>query len=129
MANFNGTAVAALLDPGAIQRLRELDPGDKAGLVGRVLATYATSLERMLDQLARARATADAATVRQIAHTLKSSSASVGALELSAACARVEAMLQAGGPPEPAHVDAMADEGSRVLAGLRGAAASQSPGR
>jgi hypothetical protein len=99
-------ASATGLDAAALDRLRQLDPGGRLGVVRRVLAAYETSLVRMLAQLEAARSSADAAAVAAIAHTLKSSSASVGALGLAAACADVEARLRgagqpAGGPPRP----------------------------
>jgi HPt (histidine-containing phosphotransfer) domain-containing protein len=89
-------ALLPLLDAASVQRLRELDPGDRNGLIGRVLDTYASSLTRHAAELARARAAADHAALRQVAHTLKSSSASVGALELSLACAEVERLAREG---------------------------------
>lgn len=113
-----------VLDAASLDRLRELDPGDRNGLLQRVLSTYTQSLQRTLVQWREARAAADANTLRVIAHTLKSSSASVGALELSALCADVEARLrdqQLGGAC--AQLDALAVEAQRILTGL-----SESPG-
>jgi len=92
-------AAAALLpqlDAASLQRLRELDPGGRNGLIGRVLDTYASSLARHAAELAQARASGDHAALRMVAHTLKSSSASVGALELSHACAEVERLAREG---------------------------------
>jgi hypothetical protein len=86
------------LDAQALARLRELDPDGRQGVVQRVLTAYETSLARMVAQLrlqAEA-ADADADVVAGIAHTLKSSSASVGALALSRACADLEARLRGG---------------------------------
>ncbi|MBA4176792.1 MAG: hypothetical protein C0505_09555 [Leptothrix sp. (in: Bacteria)] len=85
------------LDADALARLRELDPDGGHGVVARVLRAFETSLERMLGQLESARASADEAAVSGIAHTLKSSSASVGALALSRVCAEVEGRLRSGG--------------------------------
>lgn len=84
------------LDETALSRLRELDPDERHGVLKRVLAAFETSLNRVLGQLQDPLAGADAKLVAGLAHTLKSSSASVGALELSAACAQVEARLRAG---------------------------------
>lgn len=108
-----------VLDREALDRLRELDPSGQGGLVERVLATYAQSLAKLLDQLVAARAAADHAGLRHVSHTLKSSSASVGALQLSAYCADIERRVREGqtdGLDE--RLDAMADEGRRVLAAL-----------
>jgi HPt (histidine-containing phosphotransfer) domain-containing protein len=108
-----------VLDAACLQRLHDLDPGAKAGLVARVLRTYVQSLAKLLDQLASARASADAAALRHVAHTLKSSSASVGALALSELCAEVERQLRDGAAPPASQIDAMVREGERVLAALR----------
>lgn len=84
------------LDPQALGRLRELDPDGRQGVLMRVLAAFETSLLRMLSQLKAELGTSDPAVVSGVAHTLKSSSASVGALELARACAEVEAKLRRG---------------------------------
>jgi len=112
--------MGAVLDAQALERLQELDPSGAAGLLVRVLATYTRSLQRLLDELRQARAASDLQGQRHVAHTLKSSSASVGALKLSALCADIEARLRDGATEglEDA-VDAMAEEGQRVLAVLR----------
>lgn len=89
-------ALLPLLDAASLQRLRELDPGDRTGLIGRVLDTYVHSLARHAAELAQARAAGDPDALRMVAHTLKSSSASVGALELSLACAEVERLVREG---------------------------------
>ena len=75
-------------------RLRELDPDGRAGVVQRVMRTFDTSLTQTLAALALAGERGDAVELRRLAHTLKSSSASVGALELSHACARLEALAR-----------------------------------
>jgi hypothetical protein len=72
------------LDETALARLRELDPDGRHGVLQRVLTAFETSLTRSLGQLQDPQASADAKTVAALAHTLKSSSASVGALALSA---------------------------------------------
>jgi histidine phosphotransfer protein HptB len=122
-ANAEATAGAGggagLLDAQALARLRELDPGGKAGLLDRVLNTYTQSLGRLLDQLRAARGAGDGAAIRHVAHTLKSSSASVGALELSALCADVEARLRDDHLQGlEAQLDRLLAEGERILAGL-----------
>lgn len=109
-----------VLDRACLDRLRELDPSGQGGLVARVLATYTQSLAKLLDQLAAARADADRSRLRHVAHTLKSSSASVGALTLSGLCADVERRLRDGETAGmEAQVDALAREGRQVLAALR----------
>jgi HPt (histidine-containing phosphotransfer) domain-containing protein len=84
------------LDAAALERLQELDPDGRQGVVRRVLEAYETSLQRMLLQLAAERHSGNPQTVSNIAHTLKSSSASVGALALSTVCHEVERRRRGG---------------------------------
>jgi len=89
---------AALLDPEAIRRLKELDPSGGNKLLERVVAAFSNSLDRLLPDLAHAREgdSLDLNAVRHVAHTLKSSSASLGAIALSARCADIEALARDG---------------------------------
>lgn len=90
-------AIPAGLDAQAIGRLRELDPTGQARLVERVIDAYLGSADRLAQQLREAQASGDAAAIRMVAHTLKSSSASVGALALSRQCAQTEALVREQG--------------------------------
>jgi len=108
-----------LLDAAAVARLQELDPSGSAGLLPRVLATYTQSLQRLLEQLRTARREADVHVQHRVVHTLKSSSASVGALKLSALCADIEHKLRDGLTVGlGAQLDALTVEGERILAAL-----------
>ncbi|MDQ2777971.1 MAG: Hpt domain-containing protein, partial [Pseudomonadota bacterium] len=78
----------------ALARLRELDPDGSRGLLVRILTVFQTSLESAVMQLRMASAEHRARTVCELAHKLKSSSASVGASSLSAPCAAIEARLR-----------------------------------
>ncbi len=110
-----------LLDVEAIDRLRALDPHGQSGLLPRVLATYTASLQRLLDQLQAARANADVQAQRHVAHTLKSSSASIGALKLSALCAEIERRMRDEPTlPVESHLDAVTLEAEHLLQQLRG---------
>ena len=105
------------LDPGAIARLQELDPDGSHGVVKRVLVAYESSLTRMLGQLQAQREGGDPTLVARLAHTLKSSSASVGALGFGAACAKVEARLLSGATDDLGEdVDRLLAEGQAALA-------------
>lgn len=104
------------LDVAALARLRELDPDGRHGVVKRVLAAFETSLSRLLMQLRVERDAADATVVAGIAHTLKSSAASVGALSLSASCSDIERRLRAGADADlPADVQRLLGEGEAAL--------------
>jgi HPt (histidine-containing phosphotransfer) domain-containing protein len=113
-------ATAVRLDPAALARLRELDPDGRQGVMMRVLAAFETSLARMLVQLQAERGHGNVGVVAGVAHTLKSSSASVGALALSAACAEVEARLRSGtGTALGPDVDRLVAEGDAALTAVR----------
>jgi HPt (histidine-containing phosphotransfer) domain-containing protein len=89
-------AAGPVLDAASLGELRALDPDGKAQLLQRVLATYQTSLVRLVDQLRQARGEAAWEQVSRVAHTLKSSSASIGALAFAGVCADIERVLRAG---------------------------------
>jgi HPt (histidine-containing phosphotransfer) domain-containing protein len=95
-SGIEGTATKPVLDAACMAELRSLDPDGKAQLVKRVLATYQASLAKLVEQLRVARADGAWDQVSRVAHTLKSSSASIGALALSAHCADIERLLRAG---------------------------------
>ena len=108
------------LDADALARLRELDPGDANGLIDRVVNAYLNSLDRLLPELAAGRGpTGSLDAIRQVAHTLKSSSASLGALKLSRHCAEVEQLARNGQSQRiEAEIDAMLDELGRARVAL-----------
>jgi HPt (histidine-containing phosphotransfer) domain-containing protein len=100
MVDINNTGIDAapgpVLDAACLAELRALDPDGAAQLVQRVLATYQASLARLVDQLRQARSESAWEQVSRVAHTLKSSSASIGALALAGVCADIERLLRAG---------------------------------
>jgi HPt (histidine-containing phosphotransfer) domain-containing protein len=84
----------SVLDAQALAGLRALDPAGENRLMERVAKAFESSTNKMLPQLRDALGTRDLSIVRHVAHTLKSSSASVGALKLSRLCAEIEAMIR-----------------------------------
>ncbi len=98
MSNEHPPALACAstgLDADALARLTELDPKGENHLLERVLQAFKTSAARLMPQLEAAHSEQDRDTVRLVAHTMKSSSASIGALKLSQVCAQVEALTRA----------------------------------
>ena len=83
-----------VLDETALQRLRDLDPAGKNHLLDRVLRAFESSVARLGAQLVDARQKNDMQSVRHAVHTLKSSSASIGAMRLSRLCAEIEAAVR-----------------------------------
>ena len=106
----------AVLDADALERLRELDPQGQSRLLERVLRAFETSAGRLARQFDEARAAGDMQGVRHVVHTLKSSSASIGALTLARLCAEIESAIRAeafGSLPE--RLEAMDRELAAVL--------------
>src|SRR5690349_5102788 len=93
---IEGLDIGTVLDAACLPELRALVPDGRAQLVKRVLATYQTSLVRLVEQLRQARVESAPEQVSRVAHTLKSSSASIGALALAGLCADIERLLRAG---------------------------------
>lgn len=108
-----------VIDPSAIARLRELDPAGTQGVVQRVLQAYHGSLVRLLGDIATAVAAGDENRLVHAVHTLKSSSAAVGAMDFSNRCADAEHCLRNERQmPDAAAVEALIHEGRRVLAAV-----------
>lgn len=111
------SSAAVVLDPDAIERLRQLDPSGTQGMVERVLRAYLGSLQSHLDQIDAA--PDDQQLLVRTAHTLKSSSAAVGAMDFSRRCAEVEHQIrQQQTLPSPSQLQALIQEGRRVLAAV-----------
>ncbi len=109
------------LDPEALARLRELDPGGRRGFLPQVLRAYDVSLRRHLARLRPADGSGvDAKTAAEVAHTLKSSSTSVGALDFARCCVALEQVVKSGGEVdmEPALL-AVLEEGEHALEAVR----------
>lgn len=113
-------ALPSRLDAQALQRLCELDPKGEARLLDRVFQAFETSVARLMPQLQASRRGVDHAGIRHVAHTLKSSSASIGALGLSQCCADVETMIRLDQVDDlDARVQALCDEVEIVLQAIR----------
>jgi HPt (histidine-containing phosphotransfer) domain-containing protein len=113
-------AQVSVLDEASLQRLRELDPEGANRVVERVLQAFEASLNRLLPQVRPGLQQGDLEAVRHVVHTLKSSSASVGALRLSQHCSEVENRLRLQQVDGLARqIDALVAEGDRVLAAVR----------
>ena len=83
-----------VLDADALARLRDLDPSGKTHLLERVLKAFESSSGRLAVQFKDARARGDLQGIRHVVHTLKSSSASIGALALARICAEIESSIR-----------------------------------
>jgi HPt (histidine-containing phosphotransfer) domain-containing protein len=108
-----------VLDGAALARLRELDPTGQSRLLARVAQAFRSSVERLMPDLRTAWQAGELETVRHVAHTLKSSSASIGAVKLSGLCAEIESMIRLESRDGLAwRVEAMERESAAVLQAL-----------
>jgi signal transduction histidine kinase/CheY-like chemotaxis protein/HPt (histidine-containing phosphotransfer) domain-containing protein len=80
------------LDQHVLDQISSLQPPDAPDLLGRVIQAYLKETPRLLDRLKEAVAKNDSEVTEKIAHSLKSSSANVGALNLSAFFKELEAL-------------------------------------
>lgn len=94
--------------------------GDRAPMAeARLIDTYLRELPRMIEQLRSALETDDREVLHRVAHTLKSSSASLGAFPLSMMCAELEDRSRESIPPDAGEViDALDAERVAVDAAL-----------
>lgn len=83
------------IDRSALDRLRELQPKGAPDVVASIINIYLVNSPTLLSEAQQALEAGDSATLRRASHTLKSSSATVGALMLSETCQTLEAVAKA----------------------------------
>ncbi len=88
-----------VFDPSIVQSLPMVADGSKPEFADRVLDLFVQNAGQLLADIERASSNKDNATLQRSAHTLKSSSATVGALALSEQAKQLEALLRAGSQP------------------------------
>ena len=88
--------VDVVLDRRVLRQLSDLQGDDNPDLLARVLKLYALESPKEMAVLATAVAAADAAGIMRSAHSLKSSSANIGATAMSQMCADMEAAGRGG---------------------------------
>ncbi len=93
------------VDPAAFAHLLEIT-GDDLEFVDELIDTYLEDGAVQLEAMRNAALTADTAAMVRPAHSLKSSSANVGAMALAEICRAIEADARDGGVPDAAHVAA-----------------------
>lgn len=109
-----------ILDKTAIDQLRALDPTGQHQVLKRVVNAFEISLEKLVPQLDEGLLSNDAAMIRHVAHTLKSSTASIGALKLSQICSDMENVARKGALQELGDMpNLMKHEAQLALASLK----------
>jgi len=108
------------IDPDAIAGLRELNPGDSGEFLREIVGIYIEDTPKRIDEMRRSLAAGDAASFTRAAHTIKGSSANVGAQVLRALAERLERISRADGLGAVAPLIAECDaEFARAAAELR----------
>ena len=88
----HGTPPPPAIDPSALEALRALQAPGAPDIRERVIGLYLQQTPRQLEDLRSALAGGDTSAVARAAHTVKSSSANVGAMRLSALCRELESV-------------------------------------
>ena len=119
-AHSAGAEPSATLDAGVLDHIRAMERRGAARLLERLVATYQTNAAKLLADAESALARDDGAALRQAVHTLKSSSANVGALALARQCGEVEALARSEQLARARDVwPPLADEMARVVLALQ----------
>jgi HPt (histidine-containing phosphotransfer) domain-containing protein len=78
------------IDPDAIANLRDLNPGDNGEFLREIVGIYIEDTPKRLADLRTSLASGDASSFTRAAHTIKGSSANVGAQVLKGIAERLE---------------------------------------
>jgi signal transduction histidine kinase/DNA-binding response OmpR family regulator/HPt (histidine-containing phosphotransfer) domain-containing protein len=93
---------APVIDRKVLDSLRRLGPEGRSDVLRRVVQLYLDSAPELVSELEQAAAAGDLEALTRASHSLKSSSAYVGALVLSQRCGALEAAARAGDIADPA---------------------------
>ena len=87
------------LDHSALDQIRMLEGPGREGLLKKVVGLYLSDSQKLVEKIQASAGTGDAEALRRAAHTLKSSSANVGARAVYEVCRRIEEETASGNPP------------------------------
>ncbi|MEM8709429.1 MAG: Hpt domain-containing protein [Planctomycetota bacterium] len=85
-----------VIDADVFSILEELADDDDPGLVAELVELFLVDSAERMASIATALESSDVDTIRAAAHALKSSSANIGAMPFSQACANLEAAARSG---------------------------------
>ncbi|HUR61025.1 MAG TPA: Hpt domain-containing protein [Candidatus Thermoplasmatota archaeon] len=94
------------VDEGVLRGLLD-DMGGDVEVVKELIQSYLGEAPRLLAEARQATAARDAGTLQRAAHTLKSTSATFGAMELSEASKALEHAAKDGAVPEASRLDGL----------------------
>lgn len=93
-------APTSTLDLKPIETLRSLDPDGERCLLQRAITKFVDYSDELVAALAHAVTVNDIAEVSRIVHSMKSSSANLGAIDLANQCAAIESLTRDGNLPD-----------------------------
>ncbi|MDH3689841.1 MAG: response regulator [Gammaproteobacteria bacterium] len=94
---YRSESTTVTLDQAALNNIRALQRVGAPDLLAKVIDIYLSDSEDLLDSLREAIESGDAEDLTRAAHTLKSTSANLGASSLMAVCKEIEAIGRKGG--------------------------------
>lgn len=120
----DGDAFSLSIDYSVLDKLRGLQIEGAPDVVASIINIYLANSPVLLNEVKRAAEAGDSETLRRASHTLKSSSANVGALQLSESCRELEGIVRANALAKDAEkivklVAAIENEFARVRHALR----------
>jgi histidine phosphotransfer protein HptB len=86
-----------IINPDAIAALRDLNPGDNDAFLKEIIGIYVDDTPKRIEDLKKSLAAGEIALFTRAAHTIKGSSANVGATAVAAAAERLEAKARSAG--------------------------------
>lgn len=87
------------IDRAALEGIRMLEGPGRQGLLEKVVSLYLADSQMHMERVRVSAEAGDTESLRRAAHTLKSSSANVGAAGVSEICRKIEAGIAEGNPP------------------------------
>ncbi|MDX2343541.1 MAG: response regulator, partial [Acidimicrobiia bacterium] len=121
-------ACTPVLEEPPLDQLRGLGTSRGTDILGKVIGLFLEETPRLVAAVGEALALGDYSTIRENAHTLKSSSTNLGAMAFSAQCAALEQAAKRALPDETASLVRDIEQNLRiVLAALQGVTGSAHP--
>ena len=109
-----------IIDPESIANLRDLNPGDNGEFLREIVSIYIEDTPKRIEDLKKSLAAGDLDSFTRAAHTIKGSSANVGAVALRAVAERLEQIARKDGLGKVAPmIDDCETEFGRAMAELR----------
>ena len=111
--------VAAVLDPAALAAIRALQTPCKPDFLAQIIGVYLNNAQQLVGAIETAYIADQREILLRSAHTLKSSSANIGALDFAARCREIETATRAGQPEQAdERIQTLRSEFNRVEAAL-----------